>query len=188
VSFIRSARQPDAGHCHLAVCSPSCCDGVASARAHAALADCVRACRRRACAHAGVSTRGRCYLWTSGGGRGPRRPPGACCTPTQPSARSVSRCIVAASARRLSDNRSIAQRTRPYCSNRHHAWHMSSRQQTLLAACPLPCCLLCKQVTGVSYEQAVSRQLWDLFDAPFDRSEPVEAMVEMAARGGVPAR
>ena len=47
----------------------------------------------------------------------------------------------------------------------------------------MPHRLQCLQVTGISYEQAVSRQLWDLFEAPFNRSEPLEAMVEMAARG-----
>lgn len=46
--------------------------------------------------------------------------------------------------------------------------------------------MCCKQITGVTYEQAVARQLWDLFEAPFDRSEPIEAMVEMATRGRVP--
>jgi hypothetical protein len=54
------------------------------------------------------------------------------------------------------------------------SWHAADRW---------PCCRHCTQVTGVTYEQAVARQLWDLFDAPFDRSEPIEAMVEMATRG-----
>lgn len=39
------------------------------------------------------------------------------------------------------------------------------------------------QVIGINYEQTVSQQLWDVFEAPFESTEPFQAMVDMAARG-----
>lgn len=39
------------------------------------------------------------------------------------------------------------------------------------------------QTTGISYEQTVAQQLWDVFEAPFESEEPFQAMVDMTARG-----
>ena len=61
----------------------------------------------------------------------------------------------------------------------------------LAAPCASSCCVICEQLlpyaqeTGITYEAAVARPFWELFQPPFELGgEPWRAMLDVAERAG----